>query len=271
MWEGWWFDKPSSPPQLFIISPEEASALWHSLSLIHSPSLCETFQSYFMMMWWHLGFSHDSGVDVGMSVSRLGGPTIQRTAVTFCTDSHGSKRMNPDALGDSMTFPLVPPRGLHFCVCSKMSWQLLEQVFMDLRGGILMILVIPVRSPMKFPFVMSEMSWQLLDLLVWSLVHILLPTSAWIKNYLAFHPAPTIGQNVTLSNTYTGLWQHTHKTKDIPSQFLSSGTVLDASLSYKNVSFVQTRWWKRLHCAAEACGAAASSNVMSGHWLSTTC
>ena len=47
-----------------------------SLSLIHSPSLCETFQSYFMMMWWHLGFSHDSGVDVGMSVSRLGGPTI---------------------------------------------------------------------------------------------------------------------------------------------------------------------------------------------------
>ena len=74
-----------------------------------------------MMMWWHLGFSHDSGVDVGMSVSRFGGPTIQRTAMTFCTDIHGSKRMIPDVLGDSMTFPLVPPRCLHFCVFNKMS------------------------------------------------------------------------------------------------------------------------------------------------------
>lgn len=47
MWEGWWADMPSSPPQLFILSPKEISTLWHSFTVIYRTSICDTFQELF--------------------------------------------------------------------------------------------------------------------------------------------------------------------------------------------------------------------------------
>ncbi len=80
--------------------------------------------------------SHNaSSMALGMAVSACWlihhfGPNISTTigwiVIKFCTDVHGSQRMNPTDFGDPLTFSLAPPAGQSFHLSCEISQYLLD-------------------------------------------------------------------------------------------------------------------------------------------------
>ncbi len=67
--------------------------------LVFSHARCMALDRVMLVCWWVHHFSPDLNIST----------TIAWIGIKFCTDFHGSQRMNPNDFGDPMTFPLVPP------------------------------------------------------------------------------------------------------------------------------------------------------------------